>query len=59
MWLQAPGGASYVFEGIDLARDRADVLATLRAYLAAPGGWIEDARPCGRLRFCLKVRLPA
>ncbi len=58
VWLQAPGAASYIFAGVDLAQDRDDILATLRAYLAHPGGWIEDARPCGRLRFCLTARLP-
>ena len=59
LWLQTDGGASYVFEGIDLDRDREDILATIGAYLASPKGWIEDARPCGRLRFCLTARLPA
>ena len=58
LWLQSKGGAAYVFEGIDLAADRNDILATLHAYLAHPGGWIEDARPCGRLRFCLTARVP-
>ena len=59
LWLQSKGGAAYVFEGIDLAADQGDILATLTAYLNHPGGWIEDARPCGRLRFCLTARVPA
>lgn len=59
LWLQSDGGASYVFEGLNLTSDNADILATARAYLDAPRGWIEDARPCGRLRFCLTARLPA
>lgn len=59
LWLQSVGGASYLFEGVDLAADQADILATARAYLGSPKGWIEDARPCGRLRFCLTARLPA
>ena len=58
LWLQQSGGAAYVFRGLDLAADSKDILATVRAYLAAPRGWIEDARPCGRLRFCLAARVP-
>ncbi|MDA8584645.1 DUF1636 domain-containing protein [Rhodobacteraceae bacterium] len=59
LWLQSDGGASYIFEGVDLDADRDDIMATLRCYLASPKGWIEDARPCGRLRFCLTARVPA
>jgi len=57
--LQAAGGAGYAFAGIDPQRDVADIIATCQAYLDSPDGWIEDARPCGRLRFCLAARLPA
>jgi predicted metal-binding protein len=35
------------------------VLAFCHAYLAAKDGWIEDARPLGRLRHCLRARIPA
>lgn len=59
MALQQPGGASYVFAGLEVARDAQDIAATVRAVRAAPGGWIVDARPCGRLRHLLAVRLPA
>lgn len=52
-------GASYLFAGVDPVADAPDIAATARAYMAAPGGVIEDARPCGRLRFCLIGRLPA
>lgn len=52
------GGASYVFAGVRLPEDLSDLVATCRAYRDAPGGWIEDARPCGRLRFCLHARVP-
>ncbi len=38
--------------------DRSDIVATVRHYLSSPKGWIEDARPCGRLRFCLTGRVP-
>ncbi len=57
--LQGAGRATYFFAGVDLEADRADILATCRAYISAPGGWIEDARPCGRLRLCLVGRVPA
>lgn len=58
MAMQAPGRASYLFHGLGPG-DAADVAATLRAYLQAPDGWIADARPCGRLRLCLRLRVPA
>jgi len=57
--LQMNGAASYVFADIDPVVDAADIAATCQAYLEHPGGWIEDARPCGRLRHCLTVRVPA
>ncbi|WJS85171.1 hypothetical protein [Paracoccus sp. TOH] len=58
MALQAPGRGAYLFHGLR-PEDVSDIAATIRAYLAAPNGWIGDARPCGRLRFCLKLRIPA
>lgn len=54
---QSTGGATYVFAGLTAA-DAGDVAAFAAAYDAAPAGWIEDARPLGRLRFCLKSRVP-
>jgi predicted metal-binding protein len=51
-------GAACVFAGVRLPGDIGDLVATCRAYRDAPGGWIEDARPCGRLRFCLHARIP-
>lgn len=56
---QAPGKASYLFVGLDPEADLADVLAFARLYRASPDGWIEDARPAGRLRFRLRARIPA
>ena len=56
--LEGEGRAVYVFAGVDLEDDCADVVATCRAYLDSSGGWIVDARPCGRLRFCLRTRVP-
>lgn len=59
LWMQSRDGAAYVFDGVDLDADQVDILATAAAYLDSPNGWIEDARPCGRLRFCLTARIPA
>lgn len=57
--LQGQGRATCFFAGVDPVAHRDDIVATVRAYLAAPGGWIENARQCGRLRFCLVGRVPA
>ena len=57
--LQGVGRASYVFSGVSPETDAADIAATCQIYLNSPKGWIEDARPCGRLRLCLRARLPA
>jgi predicted metal-binding protein len=51
-------GAACVFAEVRLPEDIGDLVATCRAYRDAAGGWIEDARPCGRLRFCLHARIP-
>ncbi len=55
---QADGKATYVFAGVTDG-DADDVLAFAKLYDATADGWIEDARPLGRLRFCLKTRVPA
>ncbi len=57
--LQGTGRATYVFSDVEPVTDAADIAATCQSYLDSPKGWIEDARSCGRLRLCLKVRLPA
>lgn len=57
--LQGPDRATYFFRHVDPESDAEDILATLRVYLSSPDGWIEDARPCGRLRHCLMARVPA
>ena len=57
--LQGDGRATYVFSGISRETDMADIVATCRAFIESRNGWIEDARPCGRLRHCLKSRVPA
>lgn len=59
LWIQHSEGASYQFDGLNLSADQDDILATAVACLESPNGWIEDARPCGRLRFCLIARVPA
>ena len=58
MAVQGTDAATYVFAGLTDA-DAADVRAFTALYDAAQAGWIEDARPAGRLRFCLKTRVPA
>lgn len=57
--LQGIGRASYVFDGLVPTQDASDIAQTCQTYLNAADGWIEDARPCGRLRDCLRARLPA
>lgn len=57
--LQAKARATYFFAGVDPVADRADIVATVALYLRSPGGWIEDATACGRLRHCLRGRVPA
>ncbi|MEM5583242.1 DUF1636 family protein [Roseibium sp. AS2] len=56
---QGEGRATLVFAGLSFPQDIDDIVATGRAWLAAENGWIEDARPCGRLRLCLRARIPA
>jgi len=57
--LQSQGRATYFFAGIDPVADRADIVATVAAYRKSSGGWVDDAAACGRLRHCLKGRVPA
>lgn len=57
--MQGQGRATYVFSDLDPVGDAADIAATCRLYLDSPAGWIEDARDCGRLRLCLRARIPA
>lgn len=57
--LQGLNLASYVFSGLNPISDADDISVTCRAYLDSPAGWIEDARSCGRLRLCLRARIPA
>ncbi|WP_102108599.1 DUF1636 family protein [Oceaniglobus roseus] len=54
---RAPGKALYLFAGIGEA-DVGDVLAFAALFAASGDGEIADARPAGRLRFCLRGRVP-
>lgn len=56
--LRAPGKVAYLFSKVEPG-DVADIAALARLFVAAKDGVIEDARPAGRLRFCLTGRLPA
>ena len=55
----APGKATYLFGDIVPQTDLEDTLAFALLYARTDDGWIEDARPAGRLRFCLIGRVPA
>ncbi|CTQ56154.1 putative metal-binding protein [Roseibium album] len=50
--------AALLFGSLELPNDIPDIISTCRVYLDAKGGWIEDARGCGRLRLCLIGRIP-
>ncbi|WP_082634722.1 DUF1636 family protein [Fulvimarina pelagi] len=56
--LTGEGQASYVFNHLEPTNDVADVVSTVKAWLDADRGFIEDASACGRLRFCLTARIP-
>jgi predicted metal-binding protein len=56
---RAPGKAAYLFAGVDPDAQADELAAFARLYDAAPDGVIDDARPCGALRFCLVGRIPA
>ncbi|SHI47733.1 Predicted metal-binding protein [Shimia gijangensis] len=55
---RAPGKMAYLFSGTN-PKDVNDITAMARLFVEAEGGVIDDARPAGRLRFCLKGRIPA
>lgn len=59
MAVTAPGKTTYLFGDIDPGRDLDDTLDFCGLFAASEDGWIEDARPAGRLRFCLIGRVPA
>lgn len=57
--IQSSGGASYVFSGVSIPQDADDLAATCALYMKTRKGWIENALECGRLRHCLRARIPA
>ncbi|WP_349940129.1 DUF1636 family protein [Fulvimarina sp. MAC8] len=56
--LSGDGRATYIFNRVEPENDAPDILSTVSAWLAGDKGHIEDARVCGRLRFCLTARIP-
>ena len=53
------GKAAYLFAGVEPETQAEDVLAFMGLYAAAPEGEVVDARAAGRLRLCLRGRIPA
>ena len=56
--LQGAEKATYLFSGVNPKTDTKDMIGLLRLYLDAPDGWITEAAEAGRLRFCMKGRVP-
>lgn len=59
MALTAPDKQSYLFAHVRPDGDVADAAGLVRLYLEAKGGVITNAKDAGRLRFCLRGRVPA
>lgn len=57
--LQCPTKVAYLFSHVHPEYDLENVLALVRLFVSDEEGVILDARPIGRLRHCLKGRLPA
>ncbi len=53
------GKAAYFFAGVDPDGQAEEVVAFMELFALAPAGEVADARACGRLRFCLRGRIPA
>ena len=53
------GKATYLFAEVDPEAQAGEVVAFMGLYGVAPKGKVEDARACGRLRFCLRGRIAA
>jgi predicted metal-binding protein len=53
------GKASYLFGGVEPDAQAEEVAAFMGLYAVAPAGEVADARACGRLRLCLRGRIPA
>ena len=50
--------ATFLFSGVSVPGDIDDIVKTCRAYLNSSKGWIEDGLACGKLRHCLRARIP-
>ena len=57
--LQGAGRGSYVFDSLDTKEFEAEIVTLCQMYLELDQGWIEDARPLGKLRHNLRARVPA
>lgn len=57
--LACAGKVSYLFAELRPESDLGNLIELIRLYRASPSGAINDARPIGRLRHCLRGRLPA
>jgi predicted metal-binding protein len=53
------GKATYLFAGVEAGEQAEEVLAFWRLWRDAAGGEVTDARAAGRLRLCLRGRIPA
>ncbi|TNC52391.1 DUF1636 domain-containing protein [Rubellimicrobium rubrum] len=53
------GKATYLFAGVEPETQAEEVVAFAGLYRDAPDGEVADARGAGRLRFCLRGRVPA
>lgn len=56
--VQGAGRATYLLAGLTV-KDAADLAGFAALYDAAPAGWITDAQGAGRVRLCLRGRVPA
>ncbi len=55
----AEGKATYLFAAVDPDEQAEEVVTFMGLFASAPEGEVADARACGRLRFCLRGRVPA
>ncbi|WP_204112868.1 DUF1636 family protein [Shimia biformata] len=56
--LRGDGKETYLFAGVDPSADLDDAVALAGLFAEADSGVITDARAAGRLRFCLRGRVP-
>jgi len=56
--LKGPTKETYLVCGVEAATDLSELVGLVRLFAEAEGGGITDARAAGRLRHCLKGRVP-